>query len=98
MNPSTKTSTADRAILCQRESELAEFEPLLAELGMTVEIVRGELPTAEAIAGARIVIVAGQRLAEGRTPAVRSWPRTLAVIDDGSRPPLDENGSAPLGK
>ncbi|MEZ4281590.1 MAG: PilZ domain-containing protein [Myxococcota bacterium] len=85
MKPSTKPPAADRAILCQRGSELAEFEPLLAELGMSVEIVRGDLPSADAVAGARIVIVAGQRLAEGRPPAVRSWPRTLAVVDDGSR-------------
>ncbi len=85
MKPSTKPSSADRAILCQRDSELAEFEPLLAELGMTVEIVKGELPSTAAVAGARLVIVAGQRLAEGRPPAIRSWPRTLAVVDDGSR-------------
>ena len=33
------------------------------------------------------MIVAGQRLAEGRPPAVRSWPRTLAGVGDGSRTP-----------
>ena len=83
--PSTKPPAADRAILCQRANELAEFEPLLVELGLAVEVVTGELPSTAAVAGARLVIVAGQRLAEGRPPAVRSWPRTLAVVDDGSR-------------
>lgn len=85
MKPSTKPPAADRAILCQRANELAEFEPLLTELGLSVEVVTGELPSATAVAGARLVVVAGQRLAEGRPPAVRSWPRTLAVVDDGSR-------------
>ena len=85
MSPSTNTSATDRAVLCQRAGELADFVPLLAELGMRVEIHDGELPSPEALAGARLVVVAGQRLSEGRAAAIRHWPRTLAVVDDGSR-------------
>jgi len=85
VNPSTKQPVADRAILCQRGSEIAELVPLLEELGVTVEIHSGEMPIPEQLEGARLVIIAGQRLAEGKLPAIRRWPRTLAVVDDGSK-------------
>ncbi len=85
MNPSTKNTAQDRAVLCQRGGELAEFAPLLSELGFTVETHTGDLPGDELLVGARLVIVAGQRLAEGRAPAVQRWPRTIAVVDDGSK-------------
>ncbi len=85
MSPSTNKPVADRAILCQRGSELAEFAPLLADLGIAVEIHTGELPGPEVLAGACLAIVAGQRLAEGKPASLRSWPRTLAVVDDGSK-------------
>jgi prepilin-type N-terminal cleavage/methylation domain-containing protein len=85
VKPSTTKTVADRAVLCQRGSELAEFASLLGELGLSVDVHTGELPTAEVLAGACLVVVAGQRLAEGRPVALRSWPRTLAVVDDGSK-------------
>lgn len=85
MNPSTKNTAQDRAVLCQRGGEFAEFAPLLSELGFTVETHTGDLPGEELLVGARLVIVAGQRLAEGRAPAVQRWPRTIAVVDDGSK-------------
>ena len=85
MNRSTKNTAQDRAVLCQRGGELAEFAPLLSELGFTVETHTGDLPGDELLVGARLVIVAGQRLAEGRVPAVQRWPRTIAVVDDGSK-------------
>ena len=85
MNPSTKKTASERAVLCQRGGELADFAPLLAELGVAVEIQSGDLPSAELLAGARLVIVAGQRLVESRAPTVQRWPRTIAVVDDGSK-------------
>jgi prepilin-type N-terminal cleavage/methylation domain-containing protein len=85
VKPSTKKTVADRAVLCQRGNELAEFASLLGDLGLSVDVHSGDLPTAEVLAGACLVVVAGQRLAEGRPVALRSWPRTLAVVDDGSK-------------
>ena len=85
MQPSTQKPASDRAVLCQRGSELAEFVPLFSELGISVEIHSGELPSPENLEGARLVVIAGQRLAEGKPPAIRLWPRTLAVVDDGSK-------------
>lgn len=85
MSPSTNTSSSDRAVLCQRGNELAEFVPLLGELGVAVEIHTGDLPGDALLAGARLVIVAGQRLVDGRAPSLRRWPRTIAVVDDGSK-------------
>ncbi|MBK7950797.1 MAG: PilZ domain-containing protein [Deltaproteobacteria bacterium] len=85
MSPSSNPSVSERAIVCQRSGELAEFVSLLTTLGMPVEIVNGPLPNLEEIAGAALVIVPGQRLAEGKPPALQRWPRTIAVVDDGSR-------------
>jgi len=82
---STDTPVRERAVLCERGGELAEFKPLLAELGVDVVVHTGELPTSEQLAGVRIVIVAGQRLAEGRPPQLTRWPRTFAIVDDGGR-------------
>lgn len=83
--PSSNDAASDRVVLCQRGSELAEFEALLTELGVRVEHHAGPLPSAEALAGARLVVVSASRLAESRTPPVQRWPRTIAVVDDGSR-------------
>ncbi len=85
MNPSTQKTASERAVLCQRGGELADFAPLLAELGVAVEIQTGDLPSAELLVGARLVIVAGQRLVENRAPTVQRWPRTIAVVNDGSK-------------
>jgi len=85
VKPSTNTDARERVVLCQRTGELAEFVPLLDELGMAVECHEGELPSAAQVAGARIVIVAGKRLAEGRASELSRWPRTFAVVDDGAK-------------
>ncbi|MFO0688529.1 MAG: PilZ domain-containing protein [Myxococcota bacterium] len=85
MSPSSNPPVSERAIVCQRGHELAEFVTLLESLRIPVEIVNGPLPSADQVAGALLVIVAGQRLTEGKAPALQRWPRTIAVVDDGSR-------------
>lgn len=83
--PSSEAVASDRVVLCQHDGELAEFEAMLAELGVPVERHTGPLPSPEALTGARLVLVSGKRLGEGRTPPIQRWPRTIAVVDGSSR-------------
>jgi prepilin-type N-terminal cleavage/methylation domain-containing protein len=86
VTPSSQSNhSAELVLLCQRAGELAEFADILADLGVPVEIQNGPLPSLDQVARARLVIVSGPRLAEGKAPALRRWPRTIAVVDDNSR-------------
>lgn len=85
MNQSSDKRVDERAVLLQHGRELVEFADLLAEFGVAVETRAKGLPSLEELEGARLVIVVGRRLLEGRTPDLGLWPRTIAVVDDSSR-------------
>lgn len=85
MKPSTQAPVRQRVILCQRAQELADVASLLAELGVDAQVCEGGYPSNDQLAGAALVVLSAQRLADGKAPAIRSWPRTLAVLDDASR-------------
>lgn len=85
MDSSSNHSGAVRALLIQRADELAEFEMLLDELAVPVEIHRGALPESDALDGFALAIVSGKRLVEGPAPSLGRWPRTIAVVDGASK-------------
>jgi len=74
-----------RAVLIQQSDELSEFAELLNEFGVSIDVRRGPLPTADDLAGASIVVVPGGRLTESGTPNLAFWPRTIAVLDNASK-------------
>jgi hypothetical protein len=82
---STTSPARDRAVLCQCGNELSEFAELLAELAMPIHECTGALPDPKELEGARLAVVSGRRLLEGRKPNLARWPRTIAVIDDSSK-------------
>ncbi|MCR9092762.1 MAG: PilZ domain-containing protein [bacterium] len=86
MSESSSEQVNSRAIVIQRAGELSEFVTILQKLAVTVEIHDGPgLPSPDEVANASVVIVAGKRLLEGRTPNLSLWPRTLAVADNASK-------------
>ncbi len=72
-------------MLFQHAGELSEFSGVLSELAVPVEECAGSLPRPADLAGARLVIVCGNRLLEKGAPNLSLWPRTIAVIDDASK-------------
>ncbi|HEB88696.1 MAG TPA: hypothetical protein ENI85_03915 [Deltaproteobacteria bacterium] len=85
MNQSTATCEGHHVLLLQQEREFAEFADVLSDLAVPTEIRRGRLPEPTEIDDACLVIASGKRLLRGGTPDLRAWPRTFAVIDDGSK-------------
>ena len=86
MSESSSEQVNSRAVVIQRAGELSEFVTILKKLAVRVEIYDGPgLPSPEEVAHASVVVVAGKRLLEGRTPNLSLWPRTLAVADNASK-------------
>ena len=86
MSESSSEQVNSRAVVIQRAGELSEFVTILQKLAVTVEIYDGPgLPSPDEVAHASVVVVAGKRLLEGRTPNLSLWPRTLAVADNASK-------------
>lgn len=83
--PSTTPAKSERVIVCQRGRELADVAELLTQLGAQVEVVSGPLPALEKMAAAALVVISGQRLGEQKSPPVRRWRRTLAIVDDAGK-------------
>ena len=74
-----------RALLVQRPGELCEFEEVLRELEVEVDECVTGLPTPEQTAKAQLVVASAQRLLESGAPSITLWPRTIAVVQDGSK-------------
>ena len=86
MTQSSSEQVNERAIVIQRGDELSEFVRLLEDLAVPTEIWTEErLPSPNQIEGAGLVIVPGMRLTDANTPNLSLLPRTVAVVDGGSK-------------
>ena len=86
MSQSSSQQKSHRAVIIQRGNELHEYARLLDDLAMPYDVWReNRLPTPPDLEGVSLVLVPGLRLTESGTPNLSLWPRTLAVIDGGSR-------------
>ena len=77
--------TPSKAILLQRDCELAEFLAVLTELEVQVVNCLSGLPARNELPTARLVIASAERLLESGPPHLSNWPRTFAVIQNPSR-------------